>query len=181
MNDASSRQTGARRLMETVRAMVRRFSIAERSDIACCGMTVAQAATLEALNHRPPMRLGDLGQRLGITASTLTRNLARIVERGLVTTSPDPTDRRASVIELTRAGRLAAEELSLQEERFFESIIEHLPADDHGRTLDALDNLWYAIRAATEQCCPGAFDHLMEPPAGPERKGDHDVCTTCRP
>ena len=30
------------------------------------------------------MRLGDLGVRLGIAPSTLTRNLARIQERGLV-------------------------------------------------------------------------------------------------
>jgi DNA-binding MarR family transcriptional regulator len=144
-------------------------------------MTVAQAATLEALLYRPPMRLGDLGQRLGISASTLTRNLARLKERALVAVSPDPTDGRASVIELTPAGRLAAEEQSLQEQQFFESIIEHLPADDHGGTLETLDKLWNAVRAATEQCCPGAFDHLMDHPAGPERKGSQDECKICRP
>jgi len=35
----------ALRLTEAIHALVRRFSLAERADVACCGMTVAQAAT----------------------------------------------------------------------------------------------------------------------------------------
>ena len=38
----------ARRLQEIIRALVRRFALAERADMSCCDMTVAQAATLEA-------------------------------------------------------------------------------------------------------------------------------------
>jgi len=84
----------ARRLLEGIRALVRRFSVAERADISCCGMTVAQAATLEALEDSS-LRLSELGQRLGITPSTLTRNLARLEERGLVIRETDPVDGRA--------------------------------------------------------------------------------------
>ena len=54
----------ALRLTDAIRALVRRFSLAERADIACCGMTVAQAATLEALAGGG-LRLGELGRRLG--------------------------------------------------------------------------------------------------------------------
>ena len=84
----------ARRLRESIRTLVRRFSLAERADISCCCMTVAQAATLEALADGD-LRLGDLGKRLGITASTLTRNLARLEERGLMERVADPGDGRA--------------------------------------------------------------------------------------
>ena len=73
-----------RRLLRSVRALVRRFAVSERADVACCGMTVAQAATLETLLAEPRLRLGDLGRRLGISASTLSRNLARLEETGLV-------------------------------------------------------------------------------------------------
>jgi DNA-binding MarR family transcriptional regulator len=58
------------RLMATIQALVRRFSLVERADIACCGMTVAQAATLEALAGGDGVRLGVLRRRLGITPST---------------------------------------------------------------------------------------------------------------
>ena len=33
----------ARELLMGVRGLVRRFSVAERADVACCGVTVAQA------------------------------------------------------------------------------------------------------------------------------------------
>ena len=78
----------ARRLRDAIRALVRRFAISERADFACCGMTVAQAATLETLSTEGAMRLGDLCARLGIAPSTLTRNLLRLEERGLVKRAP---------------------------------------------------------------------------------------------
>ena len=84
----------AQRLREAIRALVRRFSLAERADMSCCGMTVAQAATLEALGDGN-LRLSDLGKRLGIAPSTLTRNLARLEERDLIRKEPDPIDGRA--------------------------------------------------------------------------------------
>ena len=150
----------AKRLLGSVRALVRRFALAERADVSCCGMTVAQAATLEALIGGE-LRLGDLGRRLGITASTLTRNLARLQERGLITLVPDPADGRAQLISLSSAGRLAAKEVRRQEEAFARSVLEHLPGKRTGEVLAALDELLMAIRGATESCCPGAYDHLM--------------------
>ena len=150
----------ARRLLEGVRLLVRRFSLAERADISCCGMTVAQAATLEALEDGS-LRLSELGQRLGITPSTLTRNLARLEERGLVIRETDPVDGRAQRAILSSAGRAAADGVRRQEEAFAGSVLNHLPAETVTDTLTALDQLLTAIRAATENCCPGAYDHLM--------------------
>src|SRR4026207_260765 len=62
--------------------LVRRFGISERADVSCCGVTVAQAAALEALSGHGPMRLKELGQRLGIAPPPLTRNLERPTEAG---------------------------------------------------------------------------------------------------
>jgi DNA-binding MarR family transcriptional regulator len=154
----------AKRLMTAIRLLVRRFSLAERADIACCGMTVAQAATLEALID-DGLRLGDLGTRLGIAPSTLSRNLDRLVERGLVVRGPDPHDRRALRAELSPEGRRAAAVVRQNEVDFARGILASLPAGTIPTTLDAFDNLLAAVRSATESCCPGAFDHLF-PVAG---------------
>ena len=51
---------------------------------------MAQAATLETLRAEGAMRLGDLGRRLGIAPSTLTRNLARLEQSGGSNGSPTP-------------------------------------------------------------------------------------------
>src|SRR5262245_2829226 len=45
----------ARLLLQHVRALVRRFAISERADVFCCGMTIAQAATLETLRLEGPL------------------------------------------------------------------------------------------------------------------------------
>ncbi|MCU0303664.1 MAG: MarR family winged helix-turn-helix transcriptional regulator [Thermoanaerobaculales bacterium] len=148
----------AARLMEAIRLIVRRFSLAERADVACCGMTVAQAATLEAL-AAGGLRLGELGLRLGIAPSTLSRNLDRLVERGLVERGPDPGDRRALRADLTEDGRRAAAAVKASELVFAGDILARLPRPS--RTVEALDELLVAIRDATQSCCPGAYDHLF--------------------
>jgi len=152
------------RLVATIQALVRRFSLVERADIACCGMTVAQAATLEALAGGEGIRLGVLRRRLGITPSTLTRNLQRLRARGLVSVAGDASDRRASVVALTELGRSAAADLARQEEGFTASVVAALGPSGAGEVLAALERLLAAIRTASQGCCPGAFDHLMSSP-----------------
>jgi DNA-binding MarR family transcriptional regulator len=162
--------------MESVRALVRRFGLAERADVSCCGMTVAQAATLEALSQSDGLRPGELGRRLGITPSTMTRNLSRLIDRGLVMTNRDPADGRSSTVTLTRAGRQAAVAVREQEESFFELVLAQLPDDRTDDIVDALELLWAAVRNATQRCCPGAFDHLMVDTSVCERSPTDD-CT----
>jgi DNA-binding MarR family transcriptional regulator len=153
--------TQAHRLRESIRALVRRFSLAERADMSCCDMTVAQAATLQALVDGD-LRLSDLGKRLGIAPSTLTRNLARLEERDLICKEPDPVDGRAQLVALTDAGRDAAREVGRQEELFARSVLDRLPPGSEAEALRTLENLMAAVRSASEACCPGAYEHLFD-------------------
>ena len=151
----------AQRMLEYVQALVRRFALSERSDVACCGITVSQAATLDALQAEGPMRQSELGRRLGITPSTLTRNLTRLLDAGLVERVPDPEDARASHVRLLPAGNRVVTEVHRQEQAFAHNVLERLPAERRETIVDGLRDLLVAVRAATETCCPGAFDHLM--------------------
>jgi DNA-binding MarR family transcriptional regulator len=150
------------RLRAAIRGLVRRFGVSERADVSCCGVTVAQAAALEALFGHGPMRLSDLGRRLGIAPSTLTRNLDRLVESGLVVRQADGKDARALRVRLTAAGRRAALGVADREEDFARQVLERIPEGRRGAVVESLGDLLAAVRAATEGCCPGAFDHLME-------------------
>jgi DNA-binding MarR family transcriptional regulator len=161
-------QPDSTRLRAAIRALVRRFAVSERADVACCGVTVAQAAALEALGTEGPTRLGDLGRRLGIAPSTLTRNLARLEASGLVKREADAEDGRSFRVALTAPGRKAAGAVEAQEDEFARGVLERIPSARRDRVLDALADLLAAVRAATEECCPGAFDHLM---AGSEGAG----------
>lgn len=158
----SLRGDEAARLRAAIRGLVRRFAVSERADVSCCGLTVAQAAALEALAGEGPMRLSALGRRLGIAPSTLTRNLARLEAGGLVERQADAEDARSARVRLSASGRKAAGAVAAQEEGFARQVIEQIPADRRATVIGALYELLVAVRAATEGCCPGAFDHLMK-------------------
>jgi DNA-binding MarR family transcriptional regulator len=177
---AGAPDPAARRLLDGIQLLVRRFAISERADVNCCGLTVAQAATLQALRAEGPLRLAELGRRLGITASTLTRNLDRLEEARLVARETDPADARATQARLTASGRAAAAQVDRQEEAFAQSVLDRLPAARRGAALAGLSDLLLAVREATEHCCPGAFDHLMTdfpaPDGAEETRGGRNDC-----
>jgi DNA-binding MarR family transcriptional regulator len=115
------------------------------------GLTAADFLVVVTLRrvgvpHRMPQaRLMDA---LGLTSGTVSLRLDRLVKAGIVTRSPDPDDRRGSVIELTENGL-----------RLFDQLApEHLANED--RLLSALDEQQRATLA-------GLLRHLLvslEPP-----------------
>jgi len=63
---------------------------------------VLHALAMEGRNgHSNPSRLAEV---VGVSASTMTHRLDRMVERGLVQREPDPANRTRMVVSLTRAG-----------------------------------------------------------------------------
>ncbi len=162
MNSAAATTPEATALRALIAAIVRRFSLSERADVLCCGLTVAQSALLEALGDGQAVRLSILAKRLGITPSTLTRNLEKLEKDGRVAREADRADARAARVRLTSAGKRAAGQVAEQEEAFAAGILARLGGERSRVVVRALGDLLRAVRAQTEECCPGAFDHLID-------------------
>jgi MarR family 2-MHQ and catechol resistance regulon transcriptional repressor len=60
---------------------------------------------LEALLHKGPQRVNQIGRRIQLTSGSITTAVDRMEARGLVKRSTDPDDRRASVVDLTPKGK----------------------------------------------------------------------------
>ncbi len=176
MAQVRSEDHRAQELLQGLRGLVRRFSVAERADVACCGVTVAQAATLETLVREESLRLGALGRRLGVTPSTLSRNVERLETAGLVRREVDPEDGRSSWLSLTPKGRAAGRALEKQEVGFARQILERVPEERREGVSSAFQELLVAVREATEACCPGAYEHLMEGLPSGETVKANGVC-----
>lgn len=56
---------------------------------------------LSSLHERGPRIMSDLKEELGVTATNITALIDSLESDGLVQRKPHPTDRRATVIELT--------------------------------------------------------------------------------
>jgi DNA-binding MarR family transcriptional regulator len=61
-------------------------------------------SALATLNTAGPTRLGDLANREGVAAPTMTRIVASLEDAGYVQRAPDPQDGRAVLVAVTDAG-----------------------------------------------------------------------------
>ncbi|MVU81070.1 MarR family transcriptional regulator [Nocardia sp. ET3-3] len=71
----------------------------------------AAYAILFQLIHSGPVRSGALAEALYSDASTISRQVASLVKRGLIERRADPADGRVSVLDVTAAGRAVATQI----------------------------------------------------------------------
>jgi DNA-binding MarR family transcriptional regulator len=74
------------------------------ADFAKLGLNVAHWAILATCEERP-MRVVEVAKRVGVDAAGITRLIEKLVAMGYVLREPDPDDRRAQRISLTREGQ----------------------------------------------------------------------------
>src|SRR5262245_26308897 len=77
---------------------------AERS-IAHLDICGSDFGVLEALLHRGPLPINEIGRKVLLTSGSITVAVDRLEQKGLVERRPSPDDRRAKIVHLTREGR----------------------------------------------------------------------------
>lgn len=65
----------------------------------------SEFAVLEALLHKGPLPVNELGKKVLLTSGSITAAVDRLETRGLVERRAHGTDRRARIVHLTKAGR----------------------------------------------------------------------------
>lgn len=69
------------------------------------GLGATEFAVLEALYHKGPLLVGEVGARILLTSGSTTYVIDKLEQRGLVSRRPCDTDRRALYVDLTREGK----------------------------------------------------------------------------
>jgi DNA-binding MarR family transcriptional regulator len=133
---------GLDELLLSVARALRRSWLSGVSEAAGVDLSPHDARALRVVGRHEPVRPGVIADHLRIAARSATDVLDRLEERGLVERAPDPADRRALTVSLTRtgAGVLARVDAERQEATtdFFGALD---PAERHTLTvlLDKLD------------------------------------------
>ncbi|HBH89671.1 MAG TPA: hypothetical protein DDY27_07220, partial [Hyphomonadaceae bacterium] len=76
------------------------------------GLTPAWAEVLTTLQENGPLSIRELSRFLICEADHPSRLIKRIEDKGLITRTPDPTDRRAVKLALTESGEGAADKVA---------------------------------------------------------------------
>jgi DNA-binding MarR family transcriptional regulator len=94
------------------------------------GMSYVRLRLLQTLQCGGPAIMRDLGSQLGATPRNMTAIVDALQQAGLVVRRPHPTDRRATLIELSPQGaRAAAQSIGPQLDAIAEIFADFSPAE----------------------------------------------------
>ncbi|MGN6475036.1 MAG: MarR family winged helix-turn-helix transcriptional regulator [Mycobacteriales bacterium] len=109
-------------------------SVAEESD----DLTLPQFRALATLHDRGSLRVADLAAQLGVNSSTATRMAGRLRRKGLVTRAADPTDGRATRLEITSAGEAVVSAVTARRQAVISRIARRIPAEQRDAMIEAM-------------------------------------------
>lgn len=94
------------------------------------GLSHSLLSTLVSVAKHGPMRLADLAQAELVSAPSITRLVAELEGKALVSRTPDPADGRASLIQVTDAGLEAVQVARRVRQQMVAELLGPLSADE---------------------------------------------------
>ena len=143
------------------------YTRAQRVVADCCRTTSTQCHLLTELARTGPLPLSELGTRVSLEKSWVSRAVEAMVVRGLVTKEPNPSDARSWLVTLTDAGVRTVDELNRTLDDHAEHLLGSLDARERAAVESSLLLLMKALSEDTAaNCCLPA----------PERKDSKSCC-----
>lgn len=125
-------------LMHTHAAMDR---VAQQS-IRHTGMCYTDFAILESLLHRGPLPVNAIARDIHITSGSMTTAIDRLADRGFVTRTVNPSDKRSRVVKLSADGRTLIEASYKQHAADLQKVLDAaLDADEKAQLFSLLRKL----------------------------------------
>ena len=107
-----TRETSTEGLGESFGAVARRLRAASMASLSAWDVTPSQMRAIRILTgHEGGVRASELAHHLHIAPRSATEVVDALEAKGLVERSPDPTDRRATLVSLTARGTALTDEV----------------------------------------------------------------------
>ena len=110
------------------------------------GMTYARMRLLGALHCKGPQIMSSISDELGVTRRNVTALVDALEEESLVRRKPHPTDRRATVIEMTDQGERTMERVYDEHRAAVAELFADLDEEDRRELTRMLGALRGALR-----------------------------------
>lgn len=105
------------------------------------GLTEAQARALRVISRYDQPRMADLAQALEVVPRSITSMVDTLESASFVARKPDPTDRRATIVELTSAGIEVLRQVGRMRAEAAEQLFAKLSAGEQGELRRLLELL----------------------------------------
>ncbi|WP_327287499.1 MarR family winged helix-turn-helix transcriptional regulator [Streptomyces sp. NBC_01198] len=121
-------------LLRTVRRSKARLLAAASNDVDSAAQILLRAAAAEG-----PIRASALAASVQTDLSTVSRQTAALVTRGLLERQPDPVDGRACLLVVTTAGRAVIADHEQARTAFFEEVVSDWSPEERNQFAHLLE------------------------------------------
>ena len=128
-------------LIATSHRLQRVFNTRLSSQARAISLSGPRLRLLLAVEEVGRLRMGDLAEDLGVTARTVTTLVDALEREGFLARLPDPTDRRATLLELTEQARTQFEQVRRLQMELGEELVASLDTQQRRQLLDLLSRL----------------------------------------
>jgi DNA-binding MarR family transcriptional regulator len=151
----------SRRILESIRRLVRLLRVADRAAQTSAGLSAAQLFVLAELGRTPEQSLSDLAERTRTDQSSVSVVVSRLAEAGFVARERHADDARRLVLTLTRSGHAALQKAPpIAQERLIEAI-EALPARERAAFAKTFEKIVASLDSDTSPA-PMFFEERKE-------------------
>ncbi len=126
-------------------------------------ITMAQAKLLYVVATAGELSMSEIAQRLGVTVSTSSGAVDRLVELGLLARSDDPSNRRQVRVSVTQKGITTLGQLREPSNRQLRTLFELVSDED----LDVVERALRILSAAASAVADPTFDGRTHPAGSP--------------
>ncbi|MGM9482278.1 MarR family winged helix-turn-helix transcriptional regulator [Roseateles sp. NT4] len=148
-----------------LREVARLYTRAQRVVADCCRTTSTQCHLLTELGRSGPLPLSELGTRVSLEKSWVSRAVEAMAARGWVTKEPNPQDARSWLVTLTADGERTVQALNQTLDDHAEALLASLSPHQRDAVETSLLTLLKALREdpAATCCLPPSTEALREP------------------
>lgn len=117
------------------------------TSLATEGLTTSRAHLLWVLHHGGPTTQRALADAIGVSARTITGLVDGLEATGFVTREPHPTDRRATLVQLTGHGATSVSAMAAGHTELADQLFADLPPEVFDGFVVGLDAVLAHLRA----------------------------------
>ncbi|MFI5054478.1 MAG: MarR family winged helix-turn-helix transcriptional regulator [Acidimicrobiia bacterium] len=173
--DAAQRAELSRRAIAAYEAMMATLMSAHQPEFLEIGITMSQAKVLYLLEAARGLHMAQLVSALGVSLSTVSGLVDRLVEQGLAVRHDDPADRRQVVVTPTAAAFALVERFRELNQRQLRSLLDMLADDELDTLVRALDALARVAAAKTRGVTEPAGAQVVAQTDSPDAQATPDA------
>ena len=137
-------------------ALMQRLADSHTPEFLEIAISMAQAKLLYLLSAGGELHMSALVHRLGVSLSTISGLVDKVVDQGLASRREDPVDRRQVMVGLTPAGHDFIDRFRELNARQMRELLDLLGDDDLARVRDAMAALAVAANRLTSNPAPAS-------------------------